>query len=178
MILFRKVKFIGTLLTVVMLFLLVVPSANAYVYNKDGYPSATYDLDFGYSRYNDTWTKRIAAAVANWNVTNTPVWITHSSSSINKMYADNYADGWYGLYIPSKNASGRVTSFMIKLNARTIGADASNWDHFIESTTVHEIGHSLKLDHTSGTAIMNPNRNRNNMYTPQTDDINGVNAYY
>jgi len=174
----KKYSFVSLILTAMFSIFLLVPYASAYVYYDGGYPSATYKLDFGYSRYNSTWTNRISAAVSSWNSTSTPVWITNDGTSSNKVYAANYADSWYGLYTPSTNWLGSVTSFNIKLNSRTLNADASNWDHFVESTTVHEIGHSLSLDHNNNTSIMNSGRDRNTMYKPQTDDINGVNAYY
>lgn len=46
------------------------------------------------------------------------------------------------------------------------------------STANHELGHVFGLDHTTGTSIMNSNRNRNVIYVPQTDDIAGVRSIY
>ncbi len=54
----------------------------------------------------------------------------------------------------------------------------------LRSTNGHEIGHALGLDHppkTGTTQILMYTlayRNRNVLFTPQTDDVNGVNAIY
>lgn len=48
-----------------------------------------------------------------------------------------------------------------------------------KSTAVHEIGHSLGLnDVTSGTSIMNGNRNRKTIHTPQSIDKTRVKSLY
>ncbi|WP_060669272.1 matrixin family metalloprotease [Oceanobacillus caeni] len=47
-----------------------------------------------------------------------------------------------------------------------------------QSTAVHELGHALGIAHNNGTSIMNSNRDRNKMITPQTDDVNGVKSIY
>lgn len=174
-----KYSFVSLILFAMISMFVLVSYASAYAYYNGGYPSASYELDFGYSRYNSTWTDRIAAAVTSWNLTSTPVAINNNGNSSNKVYVASYSDTWYGSYTPSTNWLGNVTSFNIKLNSRTIGNDATNWNNYVESVMVHELGHSLSLgDLNSGTSIMNENRNRNTMYKPQTDDINGVNAYY
>ena len=46
------------------------------------------------------------------------------------------------------------------------------------SAAVHELGHPMGLyDLTSGTAIMNQNRDRTSIYVPQTDDVNNLNKF-
>lgn len=48
-----------------------------------------------------------------------------------------------------------------------------------KSTGVHELGHALGLDDkSSGTSIMNTERARTKITTPQTDDLNGIKAIY
>lgn len=47
------------------------------------------------------------------------------------------------------------------------------------STAAHEIGHILSLDEAPyDEVLMDPLRNRNNIYLPTQDDINGVNEMY
>jgi Matrixin len=58
-----------------------------------------------------------------------------------------------------------------------------NTDTQLRSTTGHEIGHALGLDHppkTTSQILMYTlqYRDRNVLYTPQTDDVNGVNSIY
>ncbi|MCL2320987.1 MAG: M10 family metallopeptidase domain-containing protein [Oscillospiraceae bacterium] len=109
-----------------------------------------------------------------WNVTATRVTVSSSTSSPNKILADNYADTWYGL-----SSSANPGPFTIKLNARTINAVATNFYNFVKSTLVHEYGHIFCLDHTAVQAsIMYLDRNRNVMTTPQQFDISEVNSVY
>lgn len=46
------------------------------------------------------------------------------------------------------------------------------------STSGHEIGHALGLDHTANAALLNDKRDRAAIYTPMTEDINGIKAIY
>lgn len=99
-----------------------------------------------------------------------------------KKYADKYADTWYGLTSQTYNSStGYTTKFTIKVNARTISADATNFNNFAKSTVMHEFGHVFQLcdnPNTSKSSIMKYSRNRNGMTAPQTFDVDNVNAKY
>lgn len=47
------------------------------------------------------------------------------------------------------------------------------------STATHELGHAFGLDDlSSGTSMMNSNRNRSSLYTPQSIDISRVKSLY
>ena len=75
-----------------------------------------------------------------------------------------------------------ITGFAAYVNiGNTVlsSASSANKAKIARSVACHELGHLLGLnDLTSGTAVMNTNRNRLTLYTPQTDDINGVSAGY
>jgi predicted Zn-dependent protease len=123
--------------------------------------------------YNPTWQAPIDRALANWNATATPVSITRYANSGSSITASSYSDSWYGHYQRCGD-----NCYYIRLNSRTISANASNFANFVTSTTVHEYGHALNLGHNSVTSIMNTSRNRNSMIRPQQHDIDDVNAYY
>lgn len=99
-----------------------------------------------------------------------------------KKYADKYNDTWYGLTSQTYNSStGYTTKFTIKVNARTISADATNFNNFAKSTVTHEFWHVFWLcdnPNTSKSSIMKYSRNRNGMTAPQTFDVDNVNAKY
>ncbi|RHL28189.1 hypothetical protein DW028_09045 [Agathobacter rectalis] len=99
-----------------------------------------------------------------------------------KKYADKYNDTWYGLTSQTYNSStGYTTKFTIKVNARTISEDATNFNNFAKSTVTHEFGHVFWLcdnPNTSKSSIMKYSRNRNSMTAPQTFDVDNVNAKY
>jgi len=145
--------------------------AHSFSYGMPGASNTIRPYD-----YNSQWQGPMDRALSNWNVTPTPAWITKSSGARNSVTAASYSDTYYGRYDRYLNLSGYY--YRIKLNARTISRDASNFGNFVTSVFVHELGHSLKLGHNSVTSIMNDGRNRNSMTTPQQHDIDDVNAYY
>lgn len=68
-----------------------------------------------------------------------------------------------------------IDRFDIYVN--TNSSALSDWT-IARSVAGHELGHGLGLDHSAQTAIMNSNRNRQQIYSPQSDDIDGANAIY
>lgn len=150
--------------------------ANA-TYYSGGMPSATFSIKPW--NYNSTWQSPLNSALASWNATSTPANITKSTSATATLTVSSTSDTWYGLYTPTGIWPFR--SFTIKLNSRTIGADATNLSNFIKSAFAHELGHSLSLGDnptTSSSSLMKHSRNRNTLYLPQNYDVAEVNAYY
>lgn len=154
-------------------FLLALTTTVVSAETDPGWGSQSPSIDVPWNSYNDTWRAPMDAAASAWNGTPTKVTVGFLSSSRNKLLADSYQDTWYGL-----SSSANPGPFTIKLNSRTINRDASNFYNFVKSTLVHEYGHIFCLDHTTKTSIMNSNRDRNTMTTPQQFDIDEVNSVY
>jgi hypothetical protein len=128
---------------------------------------------------NSYWWNNVGQAAMNWNSTPTIVTVATTSSGYNQVIAHDVASTWYGWYNILERSNTSVTKFRLELNSRSIFQAATNHSNFVTSTTVHELGHAFGLGDLGGsTTIMSKYRNRNEMTTPQTDDINGVNAVW
>lgn len=128
------------------------------------------------NKYNSTWVSIINNGIAAWNNSSAVVSIAVSNSSSNTIEAAQYNDSWYGMTTLTGNSK-----YAIKINARTIQNQATNYSNFATSTVVHEYGHVYWLcdnPNTTRASIMKYNRDRNSMTTPQSFDINNVNAKY
>jgi len=160
-------------------FLIVFPVvANAYNESLE----RIYSLDlcsFMYrtSSLNSNARTAFSNAVADWN---------SAVSFLNFRVVTNSSNEVYSVYIVG-DASRGETLFMNALTLTPL--KYQNFDCYINtaysygtnnyrSTANHEFGHVLGLGHTTGTAIMNGNRNRETVYTPKTDDKNGVIAIW
>lgn len=122
------------------------------------------------STYKTAWEN----AANDWyNVDNAAFYYSSSSSNIVNARSIS-GDNAYGTIYYQTTSGNKLRKFKVEINTSkcTNGTIA-------RSTSGHEIGHALGLgDLTSGTAIMNGNRNRSSIYTPQTDDVNGVRYVY
>lgn len=127
---------------------------------------------------NSTWWNNVFQAATNWSATNsqTNAIIGTSTSSDNVVYAASYAVSWYGAYTPLTHSSTNTTSFKVQLNSRTINRDCTDFNNFVTSVMVHELGHALGINdrYNVSTCIMGSTRDRNTLTTPQSDDIAGV----
>jgi hypothetical protein len=169
----KSIFSIGIILT--LLFGLTL-NVSAYVLQNIGY--ADSDIDYkSNSNVGSIYLTAMSSAKNHWN--NAGCDGTVSSSTVSANYIENFAGSTtvYGRYTAlelNNQTTHRATWFKIGLNSDLFPNMTTNAQI---SVCVHELGHAMSLyDLTSGTAIMNTNRNRNLMYTPQTDDINGVNA--
>ena len=81
----------------------------------------------------------------------------------------------------NQSISNTTTKFQIKLNSTTISNDATNFNNFVQSVLVHELGHILWLadnPSTTSSSIMKYTRDRNTLTRPQSYDINDVNTKF
>lgn len=95
-------------------------------------------------------------------------------SELNSNYEDS--DDVFGSINVTRNYDDSLAYFFANINAGNIHIGE---DNVARSAANHELGHALGLaDIRSGRAIMNTRRDRNSIYKPQTDDLNGVAAIY
>jgi hypothetical protein len=119
------------------------------------------------------WRIKFNLSQSDWNNTGGPIGWFESSASANKFDSYWASDGLYGMY--STSCSGGL-AFSTTALANSAYGSSYNWNaNFMRSVTGHESGHGLGLGHSTVTpAIMNTSRDRYTIYTPQTDDVNGL----
>ena len=173
----KKLRFCISLFLLCSIMITVTVPANAYSTHswKLSSKSASYtwgsNLQVSGSVIRNSWE----SAIGDW----------YSASSVNFYYSSASPNVLNSIYESSSSLYGRttvshsggiVTSFKANINS---GNSSISQTNVARSTANHEFGHVLGLDDlTSGTAIMNVNRNRKTVYVPKTDDKNGITAIY
>ncbi len=125
-----------------------------------------------------TWFPLIQESSNAWNSTSagTNISITTAPSSY-VCEVGVYADTWFGVTSFPSNSS-TINSATILINARTCDTDNNSR----KSTITHEIGHLLGLADnppiSANKSLMNYDRNKKTVYTPQAYDIMNVKYIY
>lgn len=117
------------------------------------------------------WTNAASA----WRTsTDDNVRFYYDSKSVNYLTRFTDADTVFFGRMVTSHSNKIVTKFEGFLNDNAVRVAS-----VAKSTGVHELGHSLGInDLQTGTAIMNTERDRTRITTPQTDDLNGIKAIY
>lgn len=116
-------------------------------------------------------------ALSAWNSKQSKISFSYSSSSSNILNTEHISDdSKYGDTDWSYDTSTNyIAYFKAYINADNGEITDPN---VAESAGCHELGHSIGLSHSTETAIMNSDRDREKIYVPQTDDLNGIKAIY
>jgi hypothetical protein len=117
-------------------------------------------------------------ARSDWVATATPVLMPFSDGSSHVLGAVPL--GMSGPYGHTSEACAIVTGVRVAttvdLNTDVLGSYSSTVKR---STAGHELGHHIGIRHsTVSPALLNSDRNREVIYTPQPDDVCGVNHRY
>ena len=169
----RKV-FTSLLIACILVTTLVLP---IHAYNLTGYYVANMSTQYAWGS-NMTSTSIIKTgwqnAVSAWN--NEGMNIGYNSNSRNLLesrYNSTGSENGMSI-IDLYSSSPTVKQFVCYMNSAKGGWTSTT----AKSTGIHELGHVVGLDHVTGRAIMDENRDRTSIYTVQTDDRNGFNAIY
>ncbi len=158
--------------------------SHADVYYSGGLTSAKHT--WYRPNYNSAWNAALATAESAWNAVPEVAFrrvSTKTPATPSTITVASYTASWYGLYTPREQHtsyySGRY--FNVSINSRTISKDSKNFNGFVRSVTVHELGHALSLGDnppTSAPSIMKYSRDRNTLITHTHYDRANVSRRY
>lgn len=178
----KKRRAVAFIITACLLICVIKPvAADGNRYWEYGMRYKNFAVKSYSNSYNATWVSILDNSRSAWNNSKAGTTISTQANSNHEILAAQYNDTWYGLFTVESSSQGYISNCNIKVNARTIKANASNFSNFARSTVVHEFGHAFFLDDnppTSSASIMSYGRNRNTMVSPQTYDVNNVNERY
>lgn len=189
----KRRAWLGTLagLTVILVSLLIPLSTRAYNLEGPrwpGQPSPHHCCADVYWEQDAVYSKDVIGWDDGANAwTDSAAYVIFYGSNVPNIYAqdtDNSSVGWDGLtsyswYTGDNGIEYFNNGTVVTLNyyyTRNYGTNET------QSVSTHEFGHSIGLAHSSTCVIMNPDTSvrygQCGVYTPQSDDDNGVDALY
>ena len=181
---FNRVRFQLVLcisIVVLAMTIIVITPASAWVHHPGWWAEQSNEVPVTYRWGSNlqgpsAWRTAFARARDDWNTRPTKVQWSHYESSLNIWNTYWADDGWYG-----------YASWVLHSNDNFYWCDAfgntyggySTTDNQRRSTAGHELGHCLGLAHSNvPDAIMRSGRNRDVIFSPWQDDVDGINAKY
>lgn len=149
----------------------------------DGYALAGWKFSTISMSYK--WGSNLASGTSTIKtafITATDDW--NKASNVKYAYHYNASSTCNSWYEASESLFGRTTTYhssgiVKRFDALVNSGNTKLTGNVPRSVACHELGHPLGLDDlTTGSALMSHARNRQNIYKPQTDDINGIKAIY
>lgn len=182
----KTVKLSLVTLILIAMFVTLVPTSSAYTftgYRWNKISGIRYIADLKYSGApNSTYKEAFETAVANWNSAQNKIRFNLSDlndSSPFSVGTENYPDNnrFGSCVCVGTPMDGYFTSISARINIGN--SNVSNKYYTRLSSATHELGHALGLgEENQRVAVMNQTRNREVIYNPQSDDIDGVNSRY
>lgn len=178
----RLIRWCACLLAFVMLLIFLLCAPFTLAYDLSG---VTWDSVDPLGYYMENWVgiktrTAFTYSIEDWNATDTPVNYQEDPANYKVYLCETEEPGvdWDGKCKIGYTGS-RIDWATCMLNMYYTDDHAANKRR---SVSGNELGHSLGLNHEDAAVLMNPytssRYDKYGVYTPQEDDINGVNAMY
>lgn len=177
----KRKKNLCFIFTVIITMLISTNLVSAYVPVGLKWSGSTFPISVTYKWGSNLGTSSVIRtayqqALTDWNGAQMRIKFTESSSSSNELnsyyVSSSSAYGYNDLY----GTGTTYTKFMAFVNA---GNSNITKTYVARSVAGHELGHAMSLDEGNVlVSLMNQNRNRESIYTPKQDDLDGVNEQY